>query len=584
MIMKRFYGLMMTIFCLCGWQSLIAQSDCITTATDLTPQINAAQATAFGWDCTPAAGQSYTGATGDATLTALIGGANTDDCDLMNEEDKGDVWYTFTSSGTSDNPVWVSIDETSLSFVLGLYRLDAPLVGSCGSFTGGTLTYIDCSRGTGVGMARDVSQNTTANERIDISSLPAGTYYIRLWEFGDATPEDGDYALCVQNNTPILGGVDDCSGLTSPTVGCGDGTVRGDVVSIFLNQSNVGTFGNTGLGPANPNGLLAAGGAGLNDPDCSSGFTTTSLYTNNVVNNNVMYRFDINNGGCPDEPALVSILFDNVVTCCGNPIQVQVVGPDVCISAGAVMSLSREPVAGGNCFILTSGTQALGQVGLADGAYYIQVDGSDGALVKYDLTVAIDYPDVSCADADCAGAAQPLPVELLSFEGAAMSNYNMLKWVTGSEVNTSHFELERSENGQDFETAGSIKSAGFSTDAIQYDFEDRRYFGKTYYRLKSIDLDGTFDYSNVIVLAREQNTGISVFPNPSKGIFNIQFEEVEKEEETTIEVRDLIGRLVQSQTILIGNGQVDLSDEPTGIYFISFEKNGIIHSQRIVKQ
>lgn len=97
----------------------------------------------------------------------------------------------------------------------------------------------------------------------------------------------------------------------------------------------------------------------------------------------------------------------------------------------------------------------------------------------------------------------PLPVVLLSFDAKAESEFHELSWVTLSEINNSHFEVQMSLNGIDFELIGVVEGHGTSNQINAYVFQHA--FGlnckEVYYRLKQVDEDGDFEFSNVKVLA-----------------------------------------------------------------------------------
>ncbi len=116
--------------------------------------------------------------------------------------------------------------------------------------------------------------------------------------------------------------------------------------------------------------------------------------------------------------------------------------------------------------------------------------------------------------------ANPLPVELTSFT-ASMTDFNtvLLKWHTESETRNDRFEIERSQNGKDFEYIGEMKGAGTTTKARDYAIIDENpFFGVSYYRLRQVDFDGSFNYSEI---RRVENTGTGkivepfvAYPNP----------------------------------------------------------------------
>jgi cephalosporin-C deacetylase-like acetyl esterase len=108
-----------------------------------------------------------------------------------------------------------------------------------------------------------------------------------------------------------------------------------------------------------------------------------------------------------------------------------------------------------------------------------------------------------------------LPLDLLSFKGHAGDLENHLEWTTENEVNTDFFQIERSESGTGFESIGQLKTNN-SPGVHAYSFLDVKPKAKAYYRLKMVDLDGSFSYSNMIYLENDQaiKKKIEVFPNP----------------------------------------------------------------------
>lgn len=116
----------------------------------------------------------------------------------------------------------------------------------------------------------------------------------------------------------------------------------------------------------------------------------------------------------------------------------------------------------------------------------------------------------------------PLPVELLDFSTKQSSSTVDIYWTTASEVNSDYFEIQRTSDGTKFETIGTTKAAGFSTSLINYLHNDAAPLsGVSYYRLKSVDLDGKFEYSALkAVYFNKLNSNsltASIFPNPTSG-------------------------------------------------------------------
>ena len=109
----------------------------------------------------------------------------------------------------------------------------------------------------------------------------------------------------------------------------------------------------------------------------------------------------------------------------------------------------------------------------------------------------------------------PLPVMLLDFKGSKKESYNYLKWVTASEINADHFNVERSLDAESFYTIGIVEAHGNSTSTNKYDFTDRNAASKVnYYRLRAVDYNGEYKYSDIISIYRSHS-------EDSPGIYSI---------------------------------------------------------------
>jgi hypothetical protein len=145
-----------------------------------------------------------------------------------------------------------------------------------------------------------------------------------------------------------------------------------------------------------------------------------------------------------------------------------------------------------------------------------------------------------------------LPVELLSFSGYwdKQRDLNQLTWETAAEVNNEKFEIYRAEDEiqGSFELIGSVEGAGNSSQQIVYDYEDRDIgkSGNYYYRLKQIDYDGQFEYSDIIVIQVERNgiLGIEAYPNPASRNVNLRFQDLLDNSSFSARLMDIQGRLI----------------------------------------
>ncbi len=110
---------------------------------------------------------------------------------------------------------------------------------------------------------------------------------------------------------------------------------------------------------------------------------------------------------------------------------------------------------------------------------------------------------------------QVFPVELLSFEVTERNGANRAVWITTKEENTQQFNVERSTDGHAYELLGTVLAAGNSDEKKTYDFTDfNAPSGNNYYRLRMIDNDGQFTYSNIVTVGSVNNS-FTVYPNPA---------------------------------------------------------------------
>jgi len=150
-------------------------------------------------------------------------------------------------------------------------------------------------------------------------------------------------------------------------------------------------------------------------------------------------------------------------------------------------------------------------------------------------------------------SAVPLPVSLTSFYGEVRGNTVHLRWATSTETQNFGFEIERqrsapsSQRSADWEKIGFVKGSGTSNSPKEYSFADNSaLYGQYSYRLKQIDLDGSYSFSdavNITVGSKPQVFDVKNFPNPFNPITTIRFE-LPKASKVKLSVYDITGQLI----------------------------------------
>lgn len=176
-----------------------------------------------------------------------------------------------------------------------------------------------------------------------------------------------------------------------------------------------------------------------------------------------------------------------------------------------------------------------------------------------------------------------LPVSLKHFTAKAQNNTALLNWETLSETNNSHFIINRSSNGVDYEQLQTITAK--SAIGAKYQFTDYSPLtGTNYYQLLQVDLDGKTTELGVkaVNFALENNVSIKVYPNPATQKVNLNFEPDTFE---NVNLFDLTGKLLTSYKLQNSEStkEIDVSLLPKGIYILQLSGKGKSVSERIVK-
>lgn len=194
-----------------------------------------------------------------------------------------------------------------------------------------------------------------------------------------------------------------------------------------------------------------------------------------------------------------------------------------------------------------------------------------------------------------------VPVELVSFEAAVVDNNVILNWNTATEVNNYGFDIQRNaslnqETGNNnlWETIGFVKGHGNSNSPKVYSFIDNNPpSGKVEYRLKQIDTDGIFEYSDVVAVKLEnikEYKLVQNYPNPFNPTTTIKYSLPAGREEfhnVSLKVFDILGREVatlvnERKGPGIYEIEFDASELPSGAYIYTIRSGNFVQSKKMI--
>ena len=166
----------------------------------------------------------------------------------------------------------------------------------------------------------------------------------------------------------------------------------------------------------------------------------------------------------------------------------------------------------------------------------------------------------------------PLPVEMLSFSGEHINNRVELSWTTASENDNDHFIVERSADAEFFNDIGKVKGSGSTQQARSYLFYDEQPLeGTFYYRLRQVDFDGAFKYSEIIAVKTDLSVDLILSPVPLNDVMNVLLN-MERNAEINLQIINNKGIVVKSQDLQVINGtnyfKIDVAELSAGIYFV----------------
>ena len=351
-----------------------------------------------------------------------------------------------------------------------------------------------------------------------------------------------------------------------PCAGGPNGTDNNDCVRMTPLCSSASVGGNAS-GP----GIVAEGCTGNACPAGGENHTnwyTFTAQTSGTLNINIV-------PSDPNDDYDFAIYGPNV-TCSalGNPIR--------CTDSGTTGNTGMNSTAGDNTETVL-GDGFLQTMNVTAGQNYILVvdEWSPNAGSGYTLNFS------GTASLDC----NILPVEFGEFNTEYVPEQGIVDvvWSTESERDNDYFIVERSSNGIDFEEIATADAVGNSTyETKYYAIDEEPYIGVNYYRIKQVDVNGDFNYSELrtVNILDSYYDIMSVNPNPTNDRTEIVFNDYSNEN-AELKIFDMSGNLVEHASISCQKGgnrmEIDLSNHQDGIYMLNLTTNNKTYTSKLIK-
>lgn len=420
---------------------------------------------------------------------------------------------------------------------------------------------------------------------LDATASPATAY---IWNTGATTPiissdSTGKYIVTVSNNGCISKDSMFLKEIISATA----------AVSISSNTSNSICEGSNILLTANPDASLP-----------TYGISYQWYKNSNILSNDTIDSYStaaINNGDIFE----VVLTVDNTTTCLvgGNtatnafpitvkPIPVMSAVPDqiLCLGDNTLPVYFSSNLSSvnynwtNNNILIGLGASGIGSIPVFQGA--------NGGLISQTAVIT-----VTPTKNGCDGGSQQffytvnqcaLPVELLNFNGNKVADFtNNLYWSTASEFNSDYFILGYSQDAEQFSELYRVKAAGNSNQVRNYNFMHYDVpQGINFYRLKQVDLDGGYHYSDIVkIINKTEKYQANVYPNPATDNISILINNPVGN--SLIQIYDALGQLMEQREIAENSNlltDINISQYANGMYYISISDTKNKNTIPVLKQ
>lgn len=237
--------------------------------------------------------------------------------------------------------------------------------------------------------------------------------------------------------------------------------------------------------------------------------------------------------------------------------------------------------------------------GLADGNCYFANQNGGCITIKFASNGSIeesgfcfDFHQIPMAeDTDCVdfeAATSSVPVNLVAFNATALKDYNLISWVTASEINNQYQIVEFSNDGISWDKLDQIRSQGGS-DKNSYTVRDYTPSLITFYRLMTIDYDGYVEIFDPVVLQRDKDLTTlaisSVVPNPAQDVVTISLASA-NDDNMELYIVDMSGKVLHQLKWNADNSglsmNINIEEIPSGVYFLNLKSNNDVVTKKLI--
>lgn len=234
-------------------------------------------------------------------------------------------------------------------------------------------------------------------------------------------------------------------------------------------------------------------------------------------------------------------------------------------ACGSLTKISCATGSGGSLSATTGWLPAGTQV-------FVAIDGTAGSNCSYTIT---------------AFNATVLPITLKYFTAWKRPDANRITWMTTTEKNFSHFEIQKSSDGINFIKIATMQGKGGNNKETAYSFDDNEVKAVQYYRLKYVDANGQYTYSNILRVSRDDVTNTKVlFSNRITTMLALRIIDMNANN-LSIKIIDNSGRTVKTQNVKINTGENSLNINttaiPSGFYYLMLSADNYKRTFSFVK-